>query len=40
MALQGYKPLIAIQIALNGNAAKMIDSPARETPPNQGQGGE
>jgi len=40
MALQGYNPLTAIQIALNGNAANMIDSPAKDPPPNQGQGGE
>ena len=40
MAHQGYNPLTAIQIALNGNAAEMIESPAKETPPNQEQGGE
>ena len=40
MALQGYNPLAAIQIALNGNAADMIESPATQTPPNQEQGGE
>jgi len=39
MAHQGYNPLAAIQIALNGNAASMMESPATETPPNQGQGG-
>ena len=40
MANQGYNPLAAVQIALNGNAADMVASPAQETPPNQGQGGE
>ena len=36
MALQGYNPLAAIQIALNGNAAEMIEFPAKESPPGQG----
>ena len=40
MAHQGHNPLTAIQIALNGNAAEMMESPAKETPPDQGQGGE
>ena len=40
MAHQGYNPLAAIQIALNGNAASMVESPATETPPNQKLGGE
>ena len=40
MAHQGYNPLAAIQIALNGNAADMIESPANKTPPNQELGGE
>jgi len=40
MAHQGYNPLAAIQIALNGNAAEMVESPEQENSPNQGQGGE
>ena len=40
MAHQGYNPLAAIQIALNGNAASMVESPPTETPPNQKLGGE
>ncbi len=40
MAHQGYNPLAAIQIALNGNASRMIESPSTETPPNQELGGE
>ena len=27
MALQGYNPLAAMQIALNGNAADMVEQP-------------
>ena len=40
MAHQGYNPLTAIQIALNGNAAGMVEPPPKETPPDQEQGGE
>ncbi len=32
MANQGYNPLAAIQIALNGNAANMIKTPPQQTP--------
>ena len=35
MAQQGYNPLAAIDIALNGNAADMIEKPARNNPANQ-----
>ena len=35
MAQQGYNPLTAIEIALNGNAADMIEKPARNNPANQ-----
>ncbi len=40
MANQGYNPLAAIQIALNGNAANMIKTPPQQTPSVLGQGGE
>jgi len=40
MAHQGYNPLAAIQIALNGNAANMMESPAQESPTDQETGGE
>ena len=40
MAQQGYNPLVAINIALNGNAAMMIEKPAQNNPdnPNQDEG--
>ena len=37
MAQQGYNPLVAINIALNGNAAMMIEKPAQNNPDNQNQ---
>ena len=40
MAAQGYNPLSAIEIALNGNAANMIEKPPRNNPANQHKGGE
>ena len=35
MALQGYNPLAAIEIALNGNAADMVEKPPRNNPAKQ-----
>ena len=35
MALQGYNPLSAIEIALNGNAASMVEKPLKNNPNNQ-----
>ena len=35
MALQGYNPLTAIEIALNGNAASMVEKPLKNNPNNQ-----
>ena len=42
MALQGYNPLTAIEIALKGNAAIMVEKPLKNNPPDQEQkqGGE
>ena len=40
MALQGYNPLSAIEIALNGNAADMVEKPRQDKPSNQDKGGE
>ena len=42
MAAQGYNPLAAIEIALNGNAASMVEKPTQNNPANQDQkqGGE
>ena len=43
MAQQGYNPLATIEIALNGNAATMIEKlPQQDNPSNQDQkqGGE
>ena len=42
MAQQGYNPLAVIDIALNGNAAMMIEKPAHNNPDkqNQDEGGE
>ena len=42
MALQGYNPLTAIEIALNGNAATMVEKPSKNNTPDQDQkqGGE
>ena len=40
MAAQGYNPLTAIQIALNGNAAAMIELPPEHAPRIHEQGGE
>ena len=42
MAAQGYNPLTAIEIALNGNAAGMIEKPTQNNPADQDQkqGGE
>ena len=40
MALQGYNPLSAIEIALNGNAASMVEKPLKNNPDNQDKGGE
>ena len=40
MAHQGYNPLAAIQIALNGNAADLVDPPPTQSPHEQEQGGE
>lgn len=40
MALQGYNPIAAIQIALNGNAADMVEQPPQDATPDQAQGGE
>ena len=35
MACQGYNPLTAIEIALNGNAANMVEKPPRNNPAKQ-----
>ena len=40
MAYQGYNPLTAIEIALNGNAAAMIENTTQKAPDNELQGGE
>ena len=40
MANQGYNPLAAIQIALNGNAAAMIEFPPAQAPGDHEPGGE
>ena len=42
MSLQSYNPLTAIEIALNGNAATMVEKPRQDKPDNQNQdqGGE
>ena len=40
MACQGYNPLTAIEIALNGNAASMVEKPPQGNPTNQVKGGE
>ena len=40
MALQGYNPLSAIEIALNGNAADMVEKPRQDKLSNQDKGGE
>ena len=40
MALQGWNPLTAIEIALNGNAADMVEQPAQDATPDKAQGGE
>ena len=42
MALQGYNPLTAIEIALKGDAATMVEKPLKNNPPDQDQkqGGE
>ena len=42
MARQGYNPLTAIEIALNGKAATMVEKPLQNKPDNQNQdqGGE
>ena len=42
MACQGYNPIAAIETALNGNAANMVEKPPRDNPANQDQkqGGE
>ena len=40
MAQRDYNPLTAIEIALNGNAATMIEKPPRKNPVNQDKGGE
>ena len=42
MAQQGYNPLTAIEIALNGNAASMVEKPPQNNPDDQDQdkGGE
>ena len=42
MACQGYNPLAAIEIALNGNAAGMVEKPTQNNLANQEQkqGGE
>ena len=42
MACQGYNPLTAIEIALNGKAASMVEKPLQNKPDNQNQdqGGE
>lgn len=40
MALQGHNPLAAIQIALNGNAANIIEQLPQNAPSDQAQGGE
>ena len=42
MAQRGYNPLTAIEIALNGNAASMVEKPPQDNPANQDQkqGGE
>ena len=37
MACQGYNPLAAIEIALNGNAAGMVEKPTQNNPANQDQ---
>ena len=40
MAAQGYNPLAAIEIALNGNAANMVEKPTRNNTADQDKGGE
>ena len=40
MACQGYNPLTAIEIALNGNAASMVEKPPQDNPATQDKGGE
>lgn len=40
MACQGYNPLTAIDIALNGNAANMIEKPTQNNPAKQDKRGE
>jgi hypothetical protein len=42
MAAQGCNPLTAIGIALNGNAASMVEKPLQNNPTEQvkGKGGE
>ena len=40
MAHQGYNPLTAIEIALNGKAATLIRNPTQNNPANQAPGGE
>ena len=42
MTLQGYNPLTAIEIALKGNAATMVEKPLKNKPAEQDQalGGE
>ena len=40
MAQRGYNPLTAIEIALNGNAATMVEKPSKNNPANQDKGGE
>ena len=42
MTLQGYNPLTAIEIALKGDAAIMVEKPSKNNPPDQDQkqGGE
>ena len=36
-ACQGYDPLVAIDIALNGNAANMVEKSHRDNPADQDQ---
>ena len=40
MAQRGYNPLTAIEIALNGNAATMVEKPPKNNPATQDKGGE
>ena len=40
MARQGYNPLSAIQIALNGNAGTMLENPRQKAPLDYEQGSE